>query len=124
MKSPIYVLATALVVGVAFWAYQVNYRTKAALEFAHDLQREIDREREAISVLEVEWAWLNRPERLQSLVALHMETLGLMPLHPDHFGELRMVAYPVEDMLVAGPVPVQATRLPMTLDEAFEEAMQ
>ena len=121
MKSPIYVLAIAMVVGVAFWAYQVNYRTKAALERVDQLQREIAAEREAIGVLRVEWAWLNRPERLEALVELHLATLGLMPLHPDHFGELRMVAYPVHDMVVSAPVlPVAAgeARLPMTLQEA------
>lgn len=121
MKSPIYVLAIALVVGVAFWAYQVNYRTRAALEQVAQLQRSIAAEREQISVLQVEWAWLNRPERLEALVELHLATLGLMPLHPDHFGELRMVAYPVQDIFVAPPVlPVAAgqARLPMTLIEA------
>jgi len=121
MKSPIYVLAIALVVGVAFWAYQANYRTKAALEQVAQLQRSIAQEREAISVLRVEWAWLNRPERLQALVELHLTTLGLMPLQPDHFGELRMVAYPVHDMFVPAPVRAVALgegRLPMTLPEA------
>ena len=121
MKSPIYVLAIALVVGVAFWAYQVNYRTKAALERVDDLQREIAAEREAIGVLRVEWAWLNRPERLEALVELHLATLGLIPLHPEHFGELRMVAYPVQDIFVPPPALDAANgpmRLPMTLEEA------
>ncbi|QPH53010.1 cell division protein FtsL [Pontivivens ytuae] len=122
MKSPIYVLAVALVVAVASWAYEVNYRTKAALENVAELRAEIAQTRETISVLRVEWAWLNRPERLERLTAMHFDRLGLMPLDPQHFGELSMVAYPVEDpAAISSRMPLNRDfRLPMTMDEVTQ----
>jgi hypothetical protein len=64
---------------------------------AQQREREIDRisrsirqEREAILVLEAEWAYLNQLERLQKLGARH---LGLAPMRPEHlvrFGDLPM----------------------------------
>ncbi len=51
-------------------------------------------ERERRRILNAEWAYLNRPERLKALVAAHSETLKLVPLQPEQFGEAAMVAYP------------------------------
>jgi hypothetical protein len=48
-------------------------------------------------VLKAEWAYLNRPDRLRALVDAHAETLDLVPLAPEHFGEAAMVAYPPEE---------------------------
>jgi hypothetical protein len=89
--------AALLVVVFATWAYRVNYATQEALNRVADLRARIADEREAISVLKAEWAYLNRPDRLRELVALHADTLGLVPLAPEHFGEAAMVAYPPEE---------------------------
>ena len=59
---------------------------------AQQREREIDRisrsirqEREAILVLEAEWAYLNQLERLQTLSTRH---LGLTPMRPEHLVRL------------------------------------
>lgn len=84
----------AFTISAAYWAYNENYRTQAALKRINRLQTEIAEEREAISVLNAEWAYLNRPERLRDLVDLNFGDLLLVPLSSDHFGETENVAFP------------------------------
>lgn len=102
MRGALLILGLIMVVASATWAYKVNYRTQAALDRVAQLERDINAEAEAISVLQAEWAYLNRPERLRALAELHFAELQLMPLHPDHFSDPRMVVHPVpEDPLLA-----------------------
>ncbi|MEL6600258.1 MAG: cell division protein FtsL [Pseudomonadota bacterium] len=124
MQSPVYVCAVALVVAVATWAYAVNYETRAAEKRVHVLQDSIAAEREAIGVLDVEWVYLNRPERIEHLVGIHAAQLGLMPLDPAHYAPLGLVAYPRADHNVP-PLALQVrgrsdALLPMTLPDAME----
>jgi hypothetical protein len=97
VKAVLTLSAIAIVAVLATWAYRVNYAAQAAQERVAALRAEIAREREAIAVLEAEWAYLNRPDRLRALVALHADALGLEPLGPEHFGEAAMVAFPPEE---------------------------
>ena len=96
MRSPAYLVAFAMVLSSAVWAYSVNSDTKDGLRQVDELQDLIAAEREAIDVLRVEWAFLNRPQRLERLVAMHFDELGLIPLDPQHFGAMQMVSYPSE----------------------------
>jgi hypothetical protein len=90
-------LSTAVLVAIcATWAYRVNYATQEALNRVADLRAAIAAEREALGVLNAEWGYLNRPDRLRALVTLHAEALGLTELAPEQFGEAAMVAYPPE----------------------------
>ena len=66
----------------ATWAYRVNYATQEAMGRLADLRQEIAAEREAIAVLNAEWAYLNRPDRLRALVAANAAALGLDGAHP------------------------------------------
>jgi hypothetical protein len=91
-----------MVMVFATWAYRVNNDTRDAMGRVASLQREIRNERETIAVLEAEWAYLNRPDRLLALSEEHFTELRLMPLHPDHFSDPMKVAYPTpEDPLLA-----------------------
>lgn len=94
MKTFMYIFCCAVVISVAYWAYKENYSTQASLRRVSDLQQQIAAERETISVLKAEWAYLNRPERLRDLVDLNYNELGLLPLMPNHFAEVELVAYP------------------------------
>ncbi|MBA3326125.1 MAG: cell division protein FtsL [Rhodobacteraceae bacterium] len=94
MRGALYLSAAVLVAVCATWAYRVNYATQEALNRLADLRAEIAMEREALSVLNAEWAYLNRPDRLAALVAGPGAGLGLVPLTPEQFGEGAMVAYP------------------------------
>ena len=67
MKTFLYMMCCAVVISGAYWAYKENYRTQASLRRVSDLQHQIATERETISVLKAEWAYLNRPDRLSDL---------------------------------------------------------
>lgn len=95
------------VLGMGFWAYQENYKTRAALKELRGLQRDLVGLHEQRTMLRAEWAWLNRPERLQVLVQANKGRLGLMDMAPDHFGHLDQVAYPVRSVFAG-----QATQSP------------
>lgn len=94
MKGFLYLCALGLVMLFATWAYQVNYSTKAEMDYVSQLQRDIASERQTLAVLRAEWAYLNRPERLRSLVEMNFTELRLMPIHADHFAEISVVAMP------------------------------
>jgi hypothetical protein len=99
MRGFFYVICSALVIGLAYWAYNENYKTQAALREVKSLQQQIAEQKEAIAVLHAEWAYLNRPERLRDLVDLNFEDLKLIPLLPSHFGDSEMITYPEPDYL-------------------------
>ncbi len=84
----------AVLVFVAIWAYRVNYATQAAENDVARLQRQIRAEREAISVLRAEWAYLNRPERLLALSEENFGTLQLMPLSASNYADPMKITYP------------------------------
>ncbi|MCR9088266.1 MAG: cell division protein FtsL [Rhodobacteraceae bacterium] len=83
-----------VVLMTGFWAYQENYRTRQTLADLRDVQRQIGALRAELAVLEVEWAYLNRPERLRALADLNFERLNLIPMRPEHFGHVDQIAYP------------------------------
>jgi len=94
MRSFLYIFSGLLVIGLAFWAYNENYTTQASLSEVRDLHREIGVAHARLNVLEAEWAYLNRPDRLRDLAELNFERLGLLPLMPDAFGRIEQIAYP------------------------------
>ncbi|MEM7614045.1 MAG: cell division protein FtsL [Pseudomonadota bacterium] len=87
MKTFLYIAASTLVVGFAFWAYQVNYATQAAVRDLDDLRLEIAQEREVIGMLRAEWAYLNRPDRLRLLAETYYSDLQLAPMTATHFAD-------------------------------------
>ena len=112
MRGVLFALAAMIVMGLGYWAYKENYRTQEALRIATSLQREIGSSRETLSVLQAEWAYLNRPERLRDLAALNFEQLQLLPISAEHFGAVSQVAYPRAevDLPIAG-VPIDVIGL-------------
>lgn len=94
MRAFLYLTCSLAVISVAYWAYKENYQTQASIRRVTELQHQIASERTAISMLNAEWAYLNRPNRLRELVELNYNDLQLMPLLPEHFVDLNLVAYP------------------------------
>jgi len=94
MRGLLFGFFALAVMGLAYWAYYENYKTQDALRTATALQREIGASRETLSVLEAEWAYLNRPERLADLADLNFERLQLLPITRDQFGSVAQVGYP------------------------------
>lgn len=108
MRAFLSLVAALAVMGLAFWAYHENYATKAALDDVAQLEAEIADQRDALAVLNAEWAYLNRPDRLRDLVQLNFERLGLLPMLPEQFGAVSEVAFPVPEIVqqMSGPVDV------------------
>ena len=97
MKSIFFIMATSLVMVLAVWAYRQNYETQARLRSVDVLRTEIADLRERAGVLRAEWAFLNRPERLADLADLNFNRLGLLPLRPEHFGQIDEIPFPIEN---------------------------
>ena len=98
MRWMLTLLGLALVVAFAGWAYGVKYKAQDALSRVEALRDDIAREKETISVLRAEWAYLNRPERLRMLTEKYFDQLGLMPIHAEHFADPAVVAFPPADV--------------------------
>lgn len=101
MKGLLYALSALAVIGLAYWAYQQNYRTQAAIAEVRTLHREIGAAHQRLSMLRAEWAYLNRPDRLMDLADLNYDRLGLLPLMPEAFGQVRQIAMPLPGV---GPI--------------------
>lgn len=97
MRSIFFIIATCLVMVLAVWAYRQNYETQARLRSVDVLRTEIADLRERAGVLRAEWAFLNRPERLADLADLNFNRLGLLPLRPEHFGQIDEIPFPIEN---------------------------
>jgi hypothetical protein len=89
------------VMGLAFWAYTENYATKGSLDKIAQLNEEIGLAHSRLRVLNAEWAYLNRPERLLQLVNANFDNLRLLQLTSDHFARLEQIPYPGPDL---GPI--------------------
>lgn len=124
MRSLFYVFALVFVAGTAVWAYSVNYKTRAALERVEALRAEITRQNQALDVLRIEWAWLNAPDRLETLVAENRDKLALAPMSPQHFGEATNVSFPKPAEPRPTLPPMGASPVPEAddgLDDGFDE---
>lgn len=104
MRSIILTLSVVAIMALGFWAYRENYRTQAELADVRALQSEIADLREGLSVLNAEWAYLNRPDRLRELADLNFERLGLLPLEPEQFGDVAQIIYPSVETPLLEPV--------------------
>ncbi|MEM1362337.1 MAG: cell division protein FtsL [Pseudomonadota bacterium] len=94
MRTLLALFTGLLVLLTGYWAYQQNYLTRLEVAELEKVQRDLHMLRARKEVLEVEWAYLNRPERLRRLADLNFERLGLLPMSPDHFGDIDRIAYP------------------------------
>ncbi|MEM8632245.1 MAG: cell division protein FtsL [Pseudomonadota bacterium] len=104
MRSILYVACALGVMALAFWAYQQNYATQAALRDVESLHGQIGNERARLAMLRAEWAYLNRPERLRELAYMNFDTLRLLPFTPDRFGEIEDIPYPILTVPIVNPI--------------------
>ena len=72
----------------AVWAYRVNYDTREVVRRIQVINAKIVSEEEKFSMLEGEWAYLNRPERLSILSDKFFNYLGLMPISAENYADV------------------------------------
>ncbi|WP_341365557.1 cell division protein FtsL [Yoonia sp. BS5-3] len=112
MRGLFYVMAALAVIGLAFWAYQENYKTQAAIKDVRNLHVQIGGAHERLGMLRAEWAYLNRPDRLTDLADLNFDRLGLLPLMPEAFGAVDQVIYPLPPIApITNPIELSADDL-------------
>jgi hypothetical protein len=104
--------------GAAIFVFQVKYRAEAVAEQAAKLQRQVDQERETLSLLHAEWSLLIQPARVQELVERHSERLKLQPLDPIQITRLENLP-----MRPKGPAPEDETALSAILEGLSDEAL-
>ena len=94
-------LALAFFVSTAFGLYRVADSVQALEADIRTANRSIVKERQAIRVLEAEWAYLNNPERIQALTE---EFLAMTP--PDGRQVISFNDVPAQERSPGLPVPV------------------
>jgi cell division protein FtsL len=75
-------LAIIALVGAAMYAYSIKYATIYYAEQIVKMKHEMEREHDAIAVLQAEWSHLIRPERIQALADQHL------PLQPQALSQI------------------------------------
>lgn len=67
-----------LIVAAAFLLYMVKYQVQYLRQQVAENTRELETEREGLHVVAAEWAYLNRPERLQVLAQKYLASSEMM----------------------------------------------
>lgn len=93
MRSVLTICIICIVMGLAYWAYQENIRTQAAIAQSERLQSDIGQAHGRLTALRAEWAYLNRPDRLIDLAVLNFSDLQLSPLRAENFGEIDQIEF-------------------------------
>lgn len=81
----------------ASWAYRVNYETRDVVRNLRALEIEILKETEKRIMLEGEWAYLNRPDRLSKLSEKFFSDLELMPMSAENFADVDAIRIFIPD---------------------------
>ena len=80
---------------LAIGLYLVKYSVQDVQRNVASLKVELATEKESLHLLNAEWAYLNRPDRLRELTTINFDRLGLLPLEPSQFGAAQDVTYPL-----------------------------
>ncbi len=67
MKKSVIAFALCTLAFSVYCVFQIKYRVKELVRDVVELNRQITSDKEAIHVLNAEWTYLNRPERLKAL---------------------------------------------------------
>ncbi len=65
--------------GTAFYSYSVAHKARQGERQIRALQAEIAEERESMKLLQAEWSFLTRPQRLEKLAAEHLRLNRVTP---------------------------------------------
>jgi hypothetical protein len=73
MKRLLHFFAITALIASAGYAYSIKYETLFYVEQVAKLKSKVQRERDAIAVLQAEWQYLDRPDRLQAAADQHLD---------------------------------------------------
>lgn len=107
-------LAFVAMIGSAIAAYSVKYETILVTEKLKKREGELQREKDAITILSAEWQLLNRPARLQSLAPPESGMQALSVKQLAHAGDVPQAKPDAEksalDGLLTGGLPEPARK--------------
>lgn len=86
MKRPAIVVGFALIGVLSFGLYVLEHEVQGLEQRLADVNQELLENQNTVRVLNAEWSYLNRPDRLQQLAARHGRRLSLMPMSPSQIG--------------------------------------
>lgn len=89
-----------VVVVAAFMLYRVKYEVQSLRVQIADTSRELEAQREALHVVAAEWAYLNRPERLQALTDKYLSASSVTV---SQIAEVEAIPYPKQSLAKANP---------------------
>ncbi len=98
MKPSSIILWVIMVGAMSSGLFQLKYAVQEREDQLASLNRELIASEEAVHVLNAEWSYLNRPDRIAKLAARHLD---LAPMAPEQVGAAGMT-----------PLPVAGDRLP------------
>lgn len=94
----LHIIAITALIASAAWAYTIKYETLYYVEQVAKLKSKVQRERDIIAVLQAEWQYLDRPDRLQEAADQHLDLqpmkiqqlarLSDLPNRPDREDEI------------------------------------
>ena len=90
-----------VIVGAALLLYMAKYQVQALKAQAVETSRELEAEREAMHVVAAEWAYLNRPERLQQLASKYLASSDMTV---DQVAEIEAIPFPTQTVASNEPV--------------------
>jgi len=80
-----------VIVLAAFGLYRVKYEVKNIKSQIAATQQQLESQRELLHVVAAEWAYLNRPDRLQMLSAKYLSSASLTV---DQIADLQAIPFP------------------------------
>lgn len=107
-----------LVVVAAFGLYMVKYQVQAVREEVIAQEKKLREERDSLHVVQAEWAYLSRPQRLETLSQKH---LTLQPMEGAQISDITLLPGPDETRALAmseGEAPSPATDHPSMITPA------
>tara|TARA_B100001057_G_scaffold333801_1_gene334352 strand:- start:584 stop:907 length:324 start_codon:yes stop_codon:yes gene_type:complete len=99
MKTFFYMLGFSLVFLLASWSYKINYETRENIKTVKKLELEIKDHTEHYEILKAEWAYLNRPERLEKLVERYFFYLRLMPISSRNYIDISSLEFETDSLI-------------------------
>jgi len=94
------IIMIAAMLVAATVTYTIKYDAEKQIAVIAKLKRQIDSEKDTITLLRADWALMNQPGRLQSLVGVYEKELNLQPIEAEQLllGVNEIPERPVDDI--------------------------
>jgi hypothetical protein len=100
----------AVIVVASFLLYRVKYEVQGLRAQIAQTSRELEQEKEALHVVAAEWAYLNRPQRLEYLANKYLASQGVTVRQ---VAEIEAIDFPKQETAQDTPPSEPANALPL-----------